>query len=196
VRIGYARVSTDDQTLLVQLDQLKAAGCEYIYAEKRSGKDAARPELRRLMAKIRPRDVVVVTKLDRLARSTSDLLNLYTLVAKAEASIYSLSEPWADTTSPAGALIVTVMAGIAEFERARILERCNEGRRAARLAGKSLGRKPCLSAVQVQEAVTMMQNGRRPEDVAALLGVGRSLVYRIKRAGETARPADTLEKAV
>jgi DNA invertase Pin-like site-specific DNA recombinase len=183
VRIGYARVSSIDQNLAAQLAALELAGCEFIYREKASGKDTeGRPELQRLLDKIRPNDVLVVTKLDRLARSTPDLLNIFELVARESASILSLSEPWADTTSPAGTLIITVMAGIAQFERARILERCNEGRRAAKLAGRNPGPQPKLKPEQQAELLKMLAAGRTVADVTAVFGISRNTLFRIKAA--------------
>jgi DNA invertase Pin-like site-specific DNA recombinase len=162
---------------------LEAAGCEYIYQEKISGKGAAgRAELQKLFSHLRPRDVVVVSKLDRLARSTQDLLSLFGRAAAAESSILSLAEPWADTSSPAGTLIVTVMAGIAEFERARILERCNEGRRVAKAAGRRLGRKPALSAERAELVSKALKGGARASDIALVYGVAESTIYRLKRA--------------
>ena len=115
MKIGYARVSTTDQNLELQLTALKEAGCNRIYQEKISGAKKDRPELERLLDQLRPDDMVVVWKLDRLARSTQNLLELVEQIRIAEASFCSLSEPWADTTSHAGKMILTVFAGIAEF---------------------------------------------------------------------------------
>lgn len=187
MRIGYARVSSSDQNLDSQLDALKAAGCEYTYMESRSGKDTkGRPELQKLLKKMRPLDVIVVTKLDRLARSTQDLLALVQQIAAEHCGLVSLAEPWADTSTPAGALIVTVMAGIAEFERARILERCNEGRRRAKAQGKHLGRKCTLTAHQQSKALEMMDKGESGKAVAEVLGVHADTIYRLRarRAAE------------
>ena len=119
VKIGYARVSTLDQNLAVQLQALKKAGCQKIFREKRSGASRHRPELQRLVEQLRARDTIVVWKLDRLARSTRDLLDTMEQIGEAGARFRSLSEPWADTTTPAGKMIMTVFAGIAEFERHR-----------------------------------------------------------------------------
>lgn len=126
--IGYARVSTMGQDLAAQLAELEAAGCERIYREKASGARSDRPELARLMAGIGPGDVLVVTRLDRLARSTRDLLNVLDTVGKAGAAFRSLKDAWADTTTPHGRLMLTVLGGLAEFERALILARTGEGR--------------------------------------------------------------------
>src|ERR1700730_15746591 len=125
--IGYARVSTDDQNLDLQRTALSEAGCTRIYEEKLSGASRNRPELTRLLDHLRGGDVVVVHRLDRLARSTRDLLDIAELIKEAEAGLRSLSEPWADTTSPAGRMVLTVFAGIAEFERALIQQRTRGG---------------------------------------------------------------------
>lgn len=182
MKIGYARVSTDDQDLGCQVSVLQKSGCEHVYQEKRSGKTADRPELKKMLAKMRPRDVIVVTKLDRLARSTADLLALLAQIADAQAALVSLAEPWADTSSPAGTLIVTVMAGIAQFERERMLERCNEGRRMAKARGVSLGRKPALSGERRYAAVQMLRDGSSAKELATVFGVNLSTIYRLMRA--------------
>ncbi|BBS24576.1 hypothetical protein WP5W18E06_P10090 (plasmid) [Klebsiella quasipneumoniae] len=117
--LGYARVSTDDQDLTHQRAELHAAGCTRIYAEKITGTRRDRPELARLLDHLRPGDVVTVTRLDRLARSTRDLLDIAERIQAAGAGLRSLAEPWADTTTPAGRMVLTVFAGIAEFERTR-----------------------------------------------------------------------------
>src|SRR5271168_1296566 len=137
--IGYARVSTDDQNLGLQRTALGEAGCARIYEEKVSGAGRNRPELTRLLDHLRGGDVVVVHRLDRLARSTRDLLDIAELIREADAGLRSLSEPWADTTSPAGRMVLTVFAGIAEFERALIHQRTGAGRTAARARGVRFG---------------------------------------------------------
>ena len=129
--IGYARVSTDDQQLDLQRAALRAAGCQRLYEEKISGARRDRPELAHLLHHLREGDVVVATRLDRLARSTRDLLDIAETLNRAGAGLRSLAEPWADTTSPAGKMVLTVFAGIAEFEGALIAERTHTGRRAA-----------------------------------------------------------------
>ena len=123
MKLGYARVSTVDQHLELQLGVLKKAGCEKIYLEKISGAQRQRPELLRLLDQLRPDDTVIVWKLDRLARSTRDLLEITDAIMTAKAAFQSLSEPWANTTTHAGKMIMTVFAGIAEFERDLIRER-------------------------------------------------------------------------
>ena len=131
MRLGYARVSTDDQSLDHQRERLREAGCERLFEEKVSGARRDRPELARLLDQLRKDDVIVVTRLDRLARSTGDLLAIAEAVRAKEAGLLSLAEPWADTTSPAGRMVLTVFAGIAEFERELIRQRTDEGRQAA-----------------------------------------------------------------
>jgi DNA invertase Pin-like site-specific DNA recombinase len=140
MRLGYARVSTDDQNLDHQRERLREAGCERLFEEKVSGARRDRPQLARLLDQLRGDDVVVVTRLDRLARSTGNLLEIAEAIRAKEAGLLSLAEPWADTTSPAGRMVLTVFAGIAEFERELIRQRTDEGRQAARKRGVSFGR--------------------------------------------------------
>lgn len=144
--IGYARVSTDDQDLQLQRSELYAAGCERLFEEKQSGARRDRPKLRRLMEHLRSDDVLVVTRLDRLARSTRDLLDIAQQLTDIDARLRSLAEPWADTTSPAGRMVLTVFAGIAEFERELIRQRTSTGREAAKKRGVKFGRPSKLSA--------------------------------------------------
>jgi DNA invertase Pin-like site-specific DNA recombinase len=120
---GYARVSTNGQTLASQDAQLHAAGAAKVYAEKRSGARTDRPELAKLLKRLEAGDVLMVTRLDRLARSTRDLLNILDAVGKAGAAFKSLGDAWADTTTPHGRLMLTVLGGLAEFERDLILAR-------------------------------------------------------------------------
>src|ERR1700728_1601205 len=125
---GYARVSTDGQTLDAQLEALRAAGCEKIFREKVSGARADRTELMKLLAMIEAGDVLIVSRLDRLARSTRDLLNIINALDKRGATFRSLGDQWADTTTPHGRLILTVLGRLAEFERELIRARTGEGR--------------------------------------------------------------------
>ena len=180
-RIGYARVSTEEQSLDVQVRALEEAGCKTIYRDKWTGANCGRPGLKRLMAFIRPLDVVVVTKLDRFARSTADLLNLVADIDRVGAALFSLAEPWVNTSSPAGKLIVTIFAGVAEFERQRILERCNEGRTAALARGVKFGAPPVLSPERKRKAAELLAAGEHVDDVALVMGVSRSTMYRVKR---------------
>jgi DNA invertase Pin-like site-specific DNA recombinase len=176
--IGYARVSTDDQKLDLQRAALSDAGCSRIYEEKISGASRNRPELARLLDHLRDGDVVVVYRLDRLARSTRDLLDIAELIKEAEAGLRSLSEPWADTTSPAGRMVLTVFAGIAEFERALIHQRTGAGRTAARARGVRFGRPPKLTAEHVAVARRLIDEGTAVRETARILNVHAATLYR------------------
>ncbi len=176
--IGYARVSTEDQDLTVQRAALKGAGCQRIYEEKISGAKRARPELNRLLDHLRIGDVVVVSRLDRLARSTRDLLEIAEQLKTAEAGLRSLHEPWADTTSPAGRMVLTIFAGIAEFERELIHERTRTGRVAAHARGVRFGRPPKLTRDQIKLAQRLIDEGRSIPEIAKLLKVHRATIYR------------------
>lgn len=185
--IGYARVSTDDQDLRNQRDELHAAGCTRIFAEKITGTHAKRPELARMLDHLRAGDVVTVTRLDRLARSTRDLLDIAERIQAAGAGLRSLAEPWADTTTPAGRMVLTVFAGIAEFERSLIVDRTRKGREAAKRRGVQFGRRPTLSAGKIEHARDLLAQGRTAGEVAELLGVHRATLYRALRSQETSR---------
>lgn len=177
--LGYARVSTDDQELANQRAELTAAGCSRLFAEKITGTRRDRPELARLLDHLRPGDVVTVTRLDRLARSTRDLLDIAEQIQAAGAGLRSLAEPWADTTSPAGRMVLTVFAGIAEFERSLIIDRTRSGRQAAKAKGVKFGPPPTLTPEQIAHARALVdQEGRTVKEAAALLGVHRSTLYR------------------
>ena len=176
--LGYARVSTDDQDLTLQKTALKAAGCRRTFEEKVSGAKRARPELDRMLEQLRDDDVVVVTRLDRLARSTRDLLDIAEKLNEAGAGLRSLAEPWADTTSPAGRMILTVFAGIAEFERSLIHQRTSTGREAAKKRGVRFGRPPKLTADQVALGHRLIDEGTSVRDAAALLKCHHATLYR------------------
>jgi DNA invertase Pin-like site-specific DNA recombinase len=176
--IGYARVSTDDQDLRLQRATLLEVGCKRVFEEKISGAKRDRPELARLFDQIRPEDVVVVTRLDRLARSTRDLLDIADKLKAAEAGLRSLHEPWADTTSPAGRMVLTIFAGIAEFERELILERTGSGRVAAKQRGVRFGRPPKLTSDQIALAQRLVSEGTSAREAAKMLGVHAATLYR------------------
>ena len=177
--LGYARVSTDDQDLTLQRDHLRAAGCNKLFSEKVSGARRARPELDRMLDHLRPGDVVTVTRLDRLARSTRDLLDIAERIRNCGAGLRSLAEPWVDTTSPAGRMVMTVFAGIAEFERSLILERTRTGREAAKARGVQFGPRPALTKAQIDHARRLIdQDDFTVKAAAELLGVHRSTLYR------------------
>jgi DNA invertase Pin-like site-specific DNA recombinase len=150
---GYARVSTDGQTLDAQVAALKTAGAERIFSEKQSGAKTDRAALSRALAALDAGDVLMVTRLDRLARSTRDLLNVLATVSERGAGFRSLSDQWADTTTPHGRLMLTVLGGLAEFERSLILARTAEGRTRAMARGARFGRKPKLTQHQIAEAL-------------------------------------------
>src|SRR5262245_44756553 len=137
--VGYARVSTDGQTLDAQQAALREAGCAKMFAEKVSGAKTDRQQLAKAIAALGPGDTLVVCKLDRLARSTRDLLNTLAAIAEAGASFRSLGDQWADTTTPHGRLMLTVLGGLAEFERHLILARTSEGRKRAQVRGVTFG---------------------------------------------------------
>ena len=177
--IGYARVSTQDQHLTGQLEALKAAGAATIYREKVSGVRADRPQLAKLMAALQPRDVVVVTKLDRLGRSTRELLDLIEAISKAGAAFRSLGDPLWDTSSSQGRLLSTLLAAIAEFERELIRERTGEGRKRAMAKGVKFGRPPKLSPHQRKEAIERLRNGETQADIARTYGVDATTIGRL-----------------
>lgn len=185
--LGYARVSTDDQDLTNQRAELQAAGCTKLFSEKFTGTQRNRPELARLLDHLRPGDVVTVTRLDRLARSTRDLLDIAEQLQTKGAGLRSLAEPWADTTTPAGRMVLTVFAGIAEFERSLIIDRTRQGREAAKARGVKFGPRPTLTETQITHARELIdQEGYSVREVAAILGVHRSTLYRaIERSEST-----------
>jgi DNA invertase Pin-like site-specific DNA recombinase len=176
---GYARVSTDGQTLAAQDAQLHAAGCAKVYSEKVSGAQTDRAELSKLLKRLDEGDVLVVTRLDRLARSTRDLLNILDTVAKAGAGFRSLADAWADTTTLHGGLMLTVLGGLAEFERELIRARTGEGRKRARARGVKFGRPPKLNAHQRKEAIARMRNGETQADIARTYGVDATTIGRL-----------------
>src|SRR3982750_4495314 len=160
---GYARVSTDGQSLDAQIAQLKAAGAEKVFREKVSGARADRPELARLMRALDQGDVVIVTRLDRLARSPRDLLNVLDEMTKKGAGFRSLHDAWADTTTAHGRLMLTVLGGLAEFERELIRARTSEGRARVKAKGVKLGRKPKLTPHQRKDALARRESGKESQ---------------------------------
>lgn len=176
--IGYARVSTDDQDLRLQRAALEEAGCRRTFEEKVSGAKRDRPELARMLEQVRDEDVIVVTRLDRLARSTRDLLDIAERLKEAGAGLCSLAEPWADTTSPAGRMVLTVFAGIAEFERELIHQRTSSGRVAAKARGVRFGRPPKLTADQIVLGERLIGEGMSVREAAKLLKCHHATLYR------------------
>jgi DNA invertase Pin-like site-specific DNA recombinase len=179
---GYARVSTRDQDLAVQNSELMAAGCAKVFKEKVSGVKTDRPELAKLIRRLEPDDVLMVTRLDRLARSTRDLLNVLDELAKRGAGFRSLKDTWADTTTPHGKLMVTVLGGLAEFERELIRTRTGEGRARAKARGVRFGRPRKLTAHQRQEALQRLAAGETQADVARTFNLSSATISRLAAA--------------
>ena len=178
MKLGYARVSTTDQDLAIQRTRLHEVGCEKLFEEKISGARKKRPVLERLLSELRADDVVVVTRLDRLARSTSELLRIAKTIEEKNAGLQSIAEPWADTTTPAGRMVLTVFGGIAEFERLLIAARTEEGRRAAQARGVPFGRPPKLRPDQRTLARNLIEEGKSVSDVARTFNVHVATIYR------------------
>ena len=177
--IGYARVSTDGQSLEAQHASLKAAGAERIFSEKVSGAVPDRKALGQALKSLACGDVLLVTRLDRLARSTRDLLNILDSVSKAGAKFRSLADAWADTTTPHGELMITILAGLATFERHLIRARTNEGRKRAQARGVRFGRPLKLSRYQIEEALARKANGEPLADIGRSYGVSHSTISRL-----------------
>ena len=177
-RIGYARVSTDDQNLDLQRDALSLAGCSDIYEETISGKSASRPELDHCLKALRSADTLVVWRLDRLGRSLADLVRIVSQLEAAGVGFESITER-IETASAAGRLIFHVFAALAEFERNLIRERTKAGLAAARARGRKGGRRPALDQQQIREIRALL---RDPDiqvmDVANRYGVSRTTLYR------------------
>lgn len=179
MKLGYARVSTDDQKAALQVAALKGAGVERIYVETASGGRWDRPELQRLLEAIRPGDLVVVWKLDRVSRSLFDFLRVLRLLETAGAGFQSLTEH-VDTVTPAGKMLTHMLGVFAEFERDTLKERTMAGLKEARKRGRVGGRPPKLTEAQRAEALAMLKAGRSQADVSRLLRVSPSTVCRLK----------------
>jgi DNA invertase Pin-like site-specific DNA recombinase len=177
--VGYARVSTDGQTLDAQQAALNSEGAELVYSEKMSGAKSDRKALASAIKALAAGDVLLVTRLDRLARGTRDLLNILDQVACKGAGFRSLADPMIDTTSPHGKLILAVLAALAEFERSMILARTAEGRTRAKARGVRFGRKPKLSAFQINEALARREAGEALTDIGRSYGVSHSTISRL-----------------
>lgn len=172
MRLGYARVSTDEQTTALQRQALEAAGCETIHSDTAGG-TAKRPGLDAALKTLGPGDVLTVWKFDRLARSLPDLLEIVQRIEAAGAHLRSLTED-IDTSSSAGRLVFHVMGAMAQFERDLIRERTKAGIEAARRAGRRIGRPPALTRDQIKKARVLIQNGESPASVARAFKVGAS----------------------
>jgi DNA invertase Pin-like site-specific DNA recombinase len=176
---GYARVSTGGQSVEAQVRMLRAAGCNQVFREVSSGAKTGRANLRRVLSRLTAGDVLVVTRLDRLARSTRDLLNSLAAVTAREAGFRSLGDSWADTTTAHGRLMLTVLAGLAEFERELIRARTGEGRMRAMARGVKMGRKPKLTPHQQREAIKRRDHGEAVREIARSYNVSHSTISRL-----------------
>jgi DNA invertase Pin-like site-specific DNA recombinase len=180
---GYARVSTDGQSVEAQVQQLRGAGAGQVFREVASGAKSDRAQLRRLLARLDAGDVLMVTRLHRLARSTRDLLNMLAAISGKEAGFRSLGDTWADTTTPHGRLMLTVLGGLAEFERELIRSRTGEGRARAKARGVKLGRKPKLTPHQQREALRRRDElGEPVREIARTYNVSHSTISRLPGA--------------
>ena len=182
-RLGYARVSTVGQTLEAQLDQLKAAGCSRVYREKVSGAKVDRKELGKLLKSIASGDAVVVTRIDRLARSTFELFAIVKRIVDAGGQFQSLAEPWADTATSTGRLMIAVLGGLADVERDLIRTRTSEGRARAKERGQHMGRPAKMTIAQKQEARRRRADGEAVADLARSYGVSPAAIYRATARG-------------
>ena len=185
--VGYARVSTQDQTTALQLDALKGAGCTEIHQDRASGAVVSRPGLDSALASLATGDVLVVWRLDRLGRSLAHLVELVNTLQGRGVGFRSLSDA-IDTTSAGGRLVFHIMASLAEFERSLIGERTRAGMAAARARGSMVGRRRALTPAQLDHARLLIERGESPSVVARSLGCGRSTLYRALAPNKAARP--------
>jgi DNA invertase Pin-like site-specific DNA recombinase len=179
---GYARVSTNGQDLAAQEAELMAAGCAKVFKEKVSGAKTDRAELAKALRRLEPGDMLIVTRLDRLARSTRDLLNIVAAIAEREAGFRSLKDTWADTTTAHGRLMLTVLGGLAEFERDLIRARTGDGRARAKARGVRFGRPTALTPHQRTEALQRLANGEAQAELARSYGVSQATISRLAAA--------------
>jgi DNA invertase Pin-like site-specific DNA recombinase len=183
MRYGYARVSSNTQDYAAQVESLKAAGCERIFSEKASGKSTnGRKEFDKLMKALLPGDTVVVTKLDRLARSSRDLHNILHDLQERSCGFLSLGETWCDTTTAAGRLMMTIMGGIAEFERGLIRSRCDDGIERAKAKGTRFGRPSALDASQRRRIAERYSAGETMAELAREYECGEATIWRALKA--------------
>jgi DNA invertase Pin-like site-specific DNA recombinase len=177
--LGYARVSTYGQTLDAQLAQLRGAGCTKIYREKVTGAHSDRRQLLKMLDVLAPGDVVTVTRIDRLARSTFDLFAIVKQIVDAKAQFRSLAEPWADTGTSTGRLMIAVLGGLADVERDLIRTRTAEGRSRAKAQGQPMGRPPKLTPAPQKEARQRRAEGATLKELARAYNVGRTTISRL-----------------
>ncbi|MBN9064137.1 MAG: hypothetical protein BGP06_04285 [Rhizobiales bacterium 65-9] len=180
VRRGYARVSTADQSLEGQIQALEDVGCTLIFQDKASGAKADRPALASLLETLSPGDAVIVTRIDRLARSTFDLFGIVRRIVDAGASFRSIAEPWADTSTSTGRLMLAVLGGVADVERDLIRTRTSEGRQRARQRGVRLGRPSKLTPAQIGEIRRCLGEGGGLAELAHAHGVSLATISRLR----------------
>ena len=180
--LGYARVSTYVQTLGAQLEQLRNAGCTKIYREKVTGAHNDRRELLKMLDALAPGDVVTVTRIDRLVRSTFDLFAIIKQVVDAKAQFRSLAEPWADTGTSTRRFMLAVLGGLADVERDLIRTRIAEGRSRAKTQGKHMGQPSSLTPAQQEEATRRRAQGATLQELVHSYNVGISTIRRATRA--------------
>lgn len=177
MKIGYCRVSTKEQSLDRQIDQLTAEGCERIYQEKISGAKKERPELDRMLDALREGDVIVITELSRLGRTVKGLIELVEKIHQVGADIKSLKETWLDTTSPMGKMLFTMMAGFSELERDLIRERTADGLNAARARGRHGGR-PAVDKDKLDLAIRMYNSKTCTiAEITKATGISKATLY-------------------
>ena len=176
--IGYARVSTVDQNLDRQLDALTENGVEKIFEEKATGKKSDRPELMRMIDQLRDGDVVIISELTRLSRSTKDLFAIVEQIQARGANIRSLKETWLDTTTPHGKLMFTIFAGLSQFEADLIAQRTKEGLAAARARGR-LGGRPKVDSSSIDKAIKLYRSEQYTlREIEEMTRVKKSTLYR------------------
>lgn len=187
MQVGYARVSTRDQSPALQCDALQAAGCERIFEETASGASRERPQLQAALDFMREGDTLIVWKLDRLARSTRQLIETVEQLAARGIGLRCLTQSQIDTTTAGGRLIFTIFGAIAEFEREIIRERTRAGLDAARARGRVGGRKPGLGPTEITKAKAMLRDPDiSVEAIAQTLGVSSATLYRHLPGGRSA----------
>jgi len=187
VKIGYARVSTKDQKLDRQIDQLKEEGVEKIFSEKITGSKKDRTELKAMIQYARTGDTIVVTELTRISRSTKDLISLIDELREKQINVKSLKESWLDTTTATGKLMFTIIAGLAEFERELLRERTKEGLASARARGRCGGR-PSVDKAAVEKALKMYETKKfSSKEICEMTGMSRGTLYKYINKSKKAR---------